>query len=183
MDLFVCVRAVPQRRDTSETTTASALNLPGQYPGSLNLQVLEKLIVMLNRTSFASVDHLLCLTLLYEQIHAAAMGRSNQIVHRAAVEHARMLLRTAVDAIDGPQTGLLLVCHVMVTSTISAAGRDFARSHKVLISNVVGRVERLLSQTKLGLVAILEDYYSTAEQAKSLLKAWDLAKQNQTGHK
>jgi hypothetical protein len=66
---------------------------------------------------------------------------------------------------------------------MTAAGPIFARFHKVLISNVVERVERLLSQIKLGLIAIFEDYYLTGEPVESLLKAWDLAKQYQTGHR
>ncbi|KPI43940.1 uncharacterized protein AB675_6514 [Cyphellophora attinorum] len=183
VDLFVRAKAPLQHRATSDATTSTALSSPGQYPGSLNLEVLEQLTVMLNRTSFGSADHVLCLALFYEQIDTSAMGRSNQIVHRAAVEHARKLLRTTVDAINGPDTGLLLICHVMVIRIMTVAGPSFARSHKVLISNVVERVERLLSQTKLGLVAILEDYYLTAEPVESLLEAWDLAKQYQTGHR
>jgi hypothetical protein len=176
LDLVRYSRAASDHCDATYMISSRHTLSYTHHQSLLDLQVIEKISVMLNRTTFPSIDHIICLCLFYEQIDRAAMGRYNHIIRRAAVSHARKLLRTTIDVVNGPQCGLLLISHVILTRTLTSAGQDFARSHTVLISNLIERVERLLGQSGLDLVTVLKAYYLSTENVRLLLTAWQSAK-------
>jgi hypothetical protein len=140
------------------------------YHDSSNLQAVEHVSVILSKCPFPSTDHITCLALFYERVHATPIGRFNLIIRRLAALHAERLMDIDTSNFSSVQSAILLVTLALLVRTLSTGDPRAVKQNEALIARLLARVDQLTG--KKSLLALLRTFYGKPEQCDSLWEAY-----------